>query len=347
MSKMSTERTRIALNGPTMGTRWSALFFAPPGFDAGPLRAALQAAVDEVDGQMSTWTAASDLMRLNAAPVGQWRQVPAQLATVLRLGLAIGRASGGAFDIGLGDAVAAWGFGPQAATPDGIRAALQAPRRPAHELLELDGTRVRKAAPVALDLNGIAKGHGVDRLAETLRAHGIAEALVGIDGEMRATGLRPDGAAWTVAVEAPDPERRAPHSILALQDAAVATSGDYRHRVEVRGRSLSHTMDPRRGAPLIASPASVTVVARTCAEADAWATALMVLGPDKGAALATERGLDALFLLRDPGDPGGAVRSLGVGPLFAPAPAGHSFGPSPMRTACQAASAREEMPSLR
>ena len=163
----------------------------------------------------------------------------------------------------MGDAVTAWGFGPEAAAPDRIRAAMAAPRRPAHEVLELDGrSRVRKRAPIALDLNGIAKGYGVDRLAETLRDLGIATALVGIDGEMRAMGLRPDGEPWTVAVEAPDPERRTPHSILALQDAAVATSGDYRHWVEVQGRRLSHTMDPRRGAPLIASPASVTVVAR-------------------------------------------------------------------------------------
>ncbi len=127
----------------------------------------------------------------------------------------------------------------------------------------------------------------------------IDSALVGIDGEMRALGLRPDGKAWTIAVEAPEAERRTPHSILALQNAAVATSGDYRHWVEVQGRRLSHTMDPKRGAPLIASPASVTIVARTCAEADAWATALMVLGSDAGSALARRRGLDALFLLRD------------------------------------------------
>jgi Membrane-associated lipoprotein involved in thiamine biosynthesis len=318
MSKMSTESARIALNGPTMGTRWSALFFAGPGLDPAPIRAALQAAVDEVDGQMSTWKLDSDLMRFNAAPVGEWIALPARLAEVLRLGLKIGRISGGAFDIGMGDAVTAWGFGPGDATPDGIRVAMKNPRRPAHEVLEFDGDHVRKAEPVTLDLNGIAKGYGVDRLAETLRDHGISDGLVGIDGEMRAMGLRPDGEAWTIAVEAPDAERRTPHSILALQDAAVATSGDYRHWVEVQGRRLSHTMDPRRGAPLIASPASVTVVARTCAEADAWATTLMVLGPDKGATLARRSGLDALFLLRDDD---ASARGVGVGQLFSEEPA--------------------------
>ncbi len=318
MSKMSTESARIALNGPTMGTRWTALFYAEPGVDPDPIRAALQSAMEEVDGQMSTWNAGSDLMRINAAPVGQWVAVPERLRQVLYLGLEIGRASDGAFDIGMGDAVTAWGFGPEAAAPDGIRAAMEALRHPAHEVLEFDGDHLRKTAPIALDLNGIAKGYGVDRLAEILRDRGIDAALVGIDGEMRAIGLRSDGKAWTIAVEAPDPERRTPHAILALQDAAVATSGDYRHWVEVQGRRLSHTMDPRRGAPLIASPGSVTVVSRCCAEADAWATALMVLGPERGAALARNRGLDALFLVRDDE---GTARGVGVGQLFSEEPA--------------------------
>ena len=313
MSKMSTNLQRCALNGTTMGTRWSALLFAEPGFNSDLLSTALQAAVDEVDTQMSTWNAGSDLMRLNTAPVGDWVAVPERLRAVLRLGLEIGRASGGAFDIGMGDAVTAWGFGPDTATSEAIRAAKGACRRPAHEVLEIDGARVRKYAPIALDLNGIAKGYGVDRLAETLRDYGIADALVGIDGEMRAMGLRPDGVSWTIAVEAPDPARRTPHSILALQDAAVATSGDYRHWVEVQGRRLSHTMDPRRGAPLIVSPASVTVVAQTCAEADAWATALMVAGPERGAELAKRRGLDVLFLMRDDA---GHARGVRVGRLF-------------------------------
>lgn len=313
MSKTSTDLTRYALNGPAMGTRWSALFFAD-GLDPAPVQQALQAAAEEVDAQMSTWRPDSDLMRLNAAPVGYWVPVPAPLMTVLRLGLEVGRASGGAFDIGMGDAVTAWGFGPAAADADRIRTARAVPRRPAHDVLDLDvaACRARKTAPVTLDLNGIAKGYGVDRLAETLQHAGIGAALVGIDGEMRAFGPRPDGTPWAVAVEAPDPGRRAAHSLLALQDAAVATSGDYRHRVQAGGRALSHTMDPRRGAPLLDPPASVTVVARTCAEADAWASALMVLGEAGGKALAGRRGLDALFLLRV----GNGLRGVTLGPLF-------------------------------
>lgn len=191
MSKMFTDGGRVALNGPCMGTRWSALFQGRAGLDLDHMRRACQQAVDRVDAQMSTWNPASDLMRLNAAPVGAWVAVPDDLRRVLGLGLAIGRASGGAFDIGMGDAVTAWGFGPAAATPDAIRAALAAPRRPAHERLVIEGAGVRKTAPIVLDLNGIAKGYGVDLLADTLRAQGITDALVGIDGEMRAMGLRP------------------------------------------------------------------------------------------------------------------------------------------------------------
>ena len=239
---------------------------------------ALQAAVDEVDAQMSTWkpgqrpdapqcSATSAMDRRSGAPDDR-----AEASA-----LEIGRASGGAFDIGVGDAVAAWGFGPAAAATERIRAAMARAAPPAHEVLELDAGRVRKRAPITLDLNGIAKGYGVDRLAETLaslrhrvrtRRHRRRDAGHGAAGRMAKHG-RSRSRGQTR-------RRRAPHSIIALHDAAVATSGDYRHWVDVGSQRLSHTMDPARGAPLKASPASVTVVARTCAEADAWATALMV-----------------------------------------------------------------------
>lgn len=300
MPKMSTDLTRHALNGPTMGTRWSAGVHAPAGLDPAPLRAALQAAVDEVDAQMSTWKPDSDLMRLNAAPPGQWLDLPKGLLDVLAAGLETSRRTGGAFEMNLGDAVRAWGFGPDPITPQAIAAARAAPRRPSLDALELDlgRGRARKHAPLALDLSGIAKGHGVDRLAEVLAAHGIAHGLCAIDGELRAVGARPDGSPWSVAVESPEAGVRRAAAVLTLADASVATSGDYRHFVEVAGQRLSHTMDPARGAPLIGAPASVTVLAPTCREADALATALMVMGADRGRAFAADTGISALFLLR-------------------------------------------------
>jgi len=313
MSKTSTELVRHALSGPTMGTRWSVLFYSAPGFDPAPIHVALEAVVEGVDAQMSTWRPHSALMRLNSAPVGEWTAVPAHLLTVLRLGLKIGHLSGGAFDIGMGDAVTAWGFGPEAATNEQIRAAMTVPRRAAYHVLDFEAGKVRKRSQIRLDLNGIAKGYGVDQLAETLSSFGIVSGLVSIDGEMRALGPRPDGEPWTIAVEKPDHKRRAPHSILQLHDAAVATSGDYRHWVDVGGRRLSHTMDPVLGRPLSTSLASVTVVAATCVAADAWATALMVRGSLEGSELARRNNLEALFIDRE----GDHLRETRVGRLFA------------------------------
>lgn len=320
MAKTFTDLTRHGLNGPTMGTRWSALLYAPHYVDPTLLSAAMAAGVAEVDAQMSTWRPDSDLMRVNAAPSDIWIDVPKRLMVVLEAALAIGRASGGAFDIGVGDAVAAWGFGPAEASPKSVRAALAAPRRPAHELLELDPVqrRLRKHAALTLDLSGIAKGYGVDRLAEIAVELGVVDALLAIDGELRVLGRQPDGSAWPVAIERPDTQSRALHAILDLCDAAVATSGDYRHWVEVGGRRLSHTMDPPRGGPLAAPPASVTVIAATCMAADAWATALMVLGSQEGEKMAQAHQLDALFIDRAGEDfretPVGAVfRQGGVG----------------------------------
>ena len=300
MPKMPTDLVRLALNGPTMGTRWSALLQAPGTTDPAPIEAALALAVGEVDRQMSTWKPDSDLMRLNRAAVGTAVPVPAALMEVLARALEIGRLSGGAFDIGMGDVVAAWGFGAGAADAAAMRAALDRARPPAHEVLDLDRVALsaRKRAPMALDLSGIAKGYAVDRMMAVLDRFGIASALVGLDGEMRARGRRADGLPWTIALERPSHEERAALSLLELEDAAVATSGDYRHWVEIGGRRLSHTMDPARGGPLDNGLASVTVLAESCMDADAWATALMVLGARAGTSLARELRLKAIFIER-------------------------------------------------
>lgn len=301
MSKTSTDLTRHALNGPTMGTRWSAIFFADTGFDHVGLRDALQSAVDEVDGLMSTWRPDSALMRFNAAPENIWLPLPDRLLEVLDYGLDVGRQSGGAFDIGLGDAVSAWGFGAMEADGGQIRAALQAVRQPAHSVLEIDRAKglARKSGPLQIDLSSIAKGYGVDRLTQVAQQSGLNHGLFAIDGELVALGCQPDGRDWVVAVEKPDYGVRSAHSMLELQNTAVATSGDYRHWIDVNGTRLSHTIDPRRGAPLLKSPASVTVLAPSCMAADAWATAFMVLGEEQSRPLAKALGFEVLFLERD------------------------------------------------
>ena len=196
-------------------------------------------------------------MGLNAAVLDTWVDVPPRLMAVLVAALEIGRASGGAFDIGMGGAVAAWGFGPDQASEAAIRAALVCTRHPAHEMLELDASalRVHEHGPLTIDLSGTAKRYGVDRLAEVAGTWRITGALLAIDGELRAIGVQPDGAPWTVAIERPDHGERAPHSIMALQDAAIATSSGYRHWVELGTRKLSHTMGPARDGPVAASPA--------------------------------------------------------------------------------------------
>jgi len=288
MSKMSTDTVaadaprRHVLNGTTMGTRYSA--------------------VDAVDRQMSNWKSDSDLSRLNRAAVGEWVEVPSEMFEVLKMALHIGKLSGGAFDIGVGDAVNAWGFGPggrQAtdATP------VSGSRPGTGEVLELDaaGSRVRKHVPATLDLCGIAKGFGVDEMARCLDRFGITSYLVGIDGEMRARGEKPGREPWSVAVERPDRQNRDILGVMTLENGAIATSGDYRHFAEVNGETVSHTIDPSKGRPVTSPVASVTVLARTCMEADALATALMVLGEKKGVAFALSRQLDALFVLRKDG----------------------------------------------
>lgn len=292
----------LALGGPTMGTRWSVV--VDDSKTDASLQARCQAAVDEVDDQMSTWKHDSALMRLNAAPPETWVRLPDRLLTVLEAGLAISRQTGGAFEMNVGDAVRAWGFGADTLALHAIRAASAARRVPACEALHLDGDngRARKSAPLALDLSGIAKGYGVDRLAETAQDLGVAHALCSIDGEVRAIGTRRDGRHWSVGIETPDDTATGHHSLLALGDMAVATSGDYRHFVTVGTTRLSHTIDPRRGAPVVAAPASVSVLSRSCILADAMATALMVMGDRKGAQFAREHAISALFVRRSQGE---------------------------------------------
>ncbi len=290
------------LHGPTMGTRWSVTLDAQLGLMRAPLQQALAAAVAEVDAQMSPWRPDSAINAFNRTATGQWLALPAPVLEVLSVALEVNRLSDGAFDPAVGALVDAWGFGPVRDAPDAaaIRAASVTSQQPTHQALELDlpQGRARKHAALQLDLCGIAKGYAVDRMAAVLQAHGMAHALVALDGELRALGSQADGRPWAVALERPQPGRRAAQGVIELQDLAVATSGDYRRFFDIGGQRLSHTMDARRGAPVRGEVASVTVLARDCKSADAWATALLVLGAGEGLALAQRLQLEALWLLR-------------------------------------------------
>ena len=304
---------RARLHGPTMATRWSVLCDIDPALEQTVLHRALSAAVEQVDQQMSPWKPDSDLSRLNRAAPEAWVALPPEMLTVLARALEVARQSGGAFDPTVGALVDAWGFGAARGAPDAaaIRAATQAMHRPAYQNLELEPAngRARKHAPLQVDLCGIAKGYAVDRMIDVLKQHGVAHALAALDGELRALGGQADGQPWAVALESPTPGQRSAHGVLELQDLAVATSGDYRHFVQVGADRLAHTMDARRATPVRNDVASVTVLAPEGMSADAWATALLVAGGDHGLALAQRLGLEVLFLVRR----AGRLVDLGLG----------------------------------
>ncbi|MDG2535526.1 FAD:protein FMN transferase [Sphingomonas sp. HITSZ_GF] len=277
-----------------MGTSWSArLVGAPEG-----IALQIQAELDRVVAEMSHWAPDSALSRFNRSEPGRWQPLPPGFANVLAAALDVAEKSDGAFDPAMGALVDLWGFGPpgpRTDLPDAAEvAAAAAISGRAH--IEQDGRRARRTAPAALDFSGIAKGHGVDRVAEMLRSMEIPDFLVEIGGELRGEGIKPDGQPWWVDLEAVPGSRLAPLR-AALHGLSVATSGDYRRSFAHAGRDYAHTLDPRTGRPLENRVASVTVLHSCCMLADAWATALSVLGPD-GMALAGRDGLAVHMVLR-------------------------------------------------
>lgn len=309
---MRAELDVATLGGATMGTTWSVKAACAPRADLHALHGIVQSALDTVVAQMSTWRDDSDISRYNRSAAGHVHPLPAEFHTVLRCALEIAEASDGAYDPALGAWIDAWGFGPaqrprrvpDASTLDALSTG-GAWRRLS---LEHDPPRLSQPGGIVLDLSAIAKGYGADLAAARLRAHGIESALVEVGGELYGYGRKPDGAPWRVLVEAAaedgdaatahDAEDRARVHLVALEGLAVATSGDRWHAFEQDDERHSHTFDPRTGRPVRHAPAGVTVIADSAMRADAWATALTVMGADEGHAFAMRHDLAARFLLR-------------------------------------------------
>jgi len=304
----ATDQEVAALGGATMGTTWRAHLAVRRGRDLHGLHAGIQAALDDVVAQMSTWEPSSDISRYNDAAAGSRHVLPPGFARVMDVALEVAAASGGAFDPTVGPMVALWGFGaargPLRIPADDAQAATRA--RVGWQRLDWDAATRRLLQPggLALDLSAIAKGYGVDAVVAYLRHAGVAAALVEVGGELHGYGLKPDGQPWRVLVEsAPEEDAAAalPPRVLALRGQAVATSGDRWHRFEVDHLRYSHTFDPRAGRPVPGAAAAVTVVADDAARADAWATAMTVLGETEGLPLAERLSLPVRFLQREQG----------------------------------------------
>lgn len=292
----------LRLEGRTMGTSWH---LTVPGGAAAEetLQAAIVAELEAVNDSMSTWLEDSEISRFNRLPPGQAMTVSQRFAQVLDAALAIGDATGGAYDVTVAPLVDLWGFGPEGPR-DGIPASgalAEVRARVGQDKLAWnpDSRRLGKRAAIALDFSSIAKGYAVDRVAGIVEAAGYADYLVEIGGEMRVAGRSPRGDAWRVAVERPEAGIRAVARGIELSDRAIATSGDYRNFFTVDGERYSHMIDPRSGAPVTHDVVSVTVIDGSCMVADGWATALTVLGREAALAVAAEAGLAVYLLARE------------------------------------------------
>ncbi len=295
-----------SLAGQTMGTSWSVKLIRPPQLALETIRDGIQRQLDLVIAQMSTWSASSDLSRYNQAEAGSWHVLPMHFLSVLDCALQIAERSGGAYDPSVGPLVNLWGFGPDAVrstAPDAVSLE-QARARCGWQRVRIDRARNALLQPggLYLDFSSIAKGYAVDLVADYLRSIGVHSHLVEVGGELRGHGVKADGQPWWVGLEQPPaPAGGEPgmQSIVALHGLALATSGDYRRYFEHEGTRYSHTIDPRTTRPIAHTLASVAVLHSDCMTADAWATALMVLGDEDGMALALEANLAALFVRRD------------------------------------------------
>lgn len=291
-------------SGPTMGTWYNVKIIAPLNQEErSEIAQAVEDVLQSLNGLMSTYEPDSELSQLNQHPAHTPFALSTDTLTVLRKAQQVSQETQGAFDVTIGPLVNAWGFGPNnsESPPDAeeIQALLDSV---GYEKLELDesaGAIRKEHANLYLDLSAIAKGYAVDKVAESLEENGLRHFMVDIGGEIVARGHNAYDKPWQIAIEAPLPETRSIHRVLSLQDIALATSGDYRNFIQVDGETFSHTIDPTTGRPVLQNLASVSVLHDSCALADAYATAIMVLGAEKGLEFAEKQDLAVFLLVHD------------------------------------------------
>ena len=299
-------------SGPTMGTTYHVTVTGAGDNDA---RARVQRAIDDVlqeaDQHLSTYNDASEISLLNRDRTGAWQDVSPTLLAVVHEAHEASELTGGAFDITVAPLLELWDFDVtgregdvrepfDAPSPAQIREARRSVGYDKLELRKNPRAAVRKGEPaMQLTVDGIAPGYAVDRIAAELQALGHHDFIVEIGGEVRAQGQRPEGGPWRIAIEVPQMLGRQPLVGIRVRDAAVSTSGEYRdERVDRAGQRYSHTIDPRTGRPVQGPLTSVTVIDASATRADAYATALMVMGTTAGLEWARQLRVPVLFVER-------------------------------------------------
>ena len=294
----------IRLSGPTMGTQYTVKLSAPTvDLKSGMLQTGIEAILENVNDQMSTYRSDSELSRFNQSPTTDWVSVSAELLEVFETAYQVSELTGGAFDITVGPLVNLWGFGPEKQNnrvPSKLELS-EALRKVGYAKIS-----TRRFPPaikkddqnIYVDLSAIAKGYAVDKVAEYLESYGVNDYLIEIGGDLRTKGQNANGTPWVIAVEKPATAERTIQRKIYVQDQAMATSGDYRNFFEGNGRRFSHAIDPANGTPVAHNLASVTVLNPSAMHADALATALLVLGPEDGYTLAMQQQLYAYFIIK-------------------------------------------------
>jgi FAD:protein FMN transferase len=305
----------VMLQGVAQGTTWHVKFVAPAAeFDSEGLQSDLKKKLAEIDSQMSTYRADSEISRFNRSPANEWFTVSRAVADVVTKSREISEQSGGAQDITVGPLVQLWHFGPKDSATSGKRVEFTLPTdaqiQSARERVGFKKLEVRTDPPalrkkmdgLEVDLSSIASGYTIDRLAGIMRDHRVKDFMIELGGELCAAGTRPDGTAWRIAIERPLAEKREMEAAVPLVNAAMATAGGSRHFFEYKGKQYSHIIDPATGRPVGHTLASVTVAADKCLDADGWDTPLMVLGPERGSEVAERLGIAAMFVSHAEGD---------------------------------------------
>ena len=277
------------IQGRTMGTTYHIKIVTGYFQSVSGLKEKIEKRLGDINAAMSTYQKDSEISRFNESDqTGRKFKISEDFYRVMKTAQAIHRLSDGAWDGTVNPLVDLWGFGregPKNKIPSVNEiSAFLADIGFEKIVIQEPGFLVKKSASVTLDLSSIAKGYGVDQVADTVRKEGFQNFLVEIGGEVFASGTRKDGKVWRIGINRPQTDAAIDdiYKVVNLHNRAFATSGDYRNFFVVDGVRYTHIIDPRTGYPISNGVVSVTIIADTCTFADGLATAIMVMRPVKG-----------------------------------------------------------------